>query len=122
MAFKNFIKNKGKDFSYFNKVTVTWSQFGAPDGYVNVGGRFDGYGCDVFIDFTTQGIMLLNEGTAATQVIEVSFNGTTVHAELDPTLPSRGLVFDNRVVSMIWFRIKSGSTSSTISINAWSIQ
>ena len=73
---------------------------------------------DAIITFTTQGIMLLNEGTG---VVEVSFNGTTVHAELNSANASTGLSFDNRVVSCIWLRVQSGSTGPiNVAIYAWS--
>jgi len=116
MAFKNIKKTQGRDFNFFQKLEVNWTQFGAPDGYTTA----DGYGPDVVITFPTQSVMFLNEETSATNVVEYSFNGTTVHGELDPTLPSRGVAFDNRAVSLIWFRLKSGSSGPvTVRIDAW---
>lgn len=104
-------KTQGNDFNFFQKVTVTASTFG--------GGSVSGAQPDIIIKFATQGIYLLNEGTLSTQVIEYSFNGSNLHGELDPTLPSRGLMFDNRQVSMIWFRLKAGSSSTVLSVAAW---
>lgn len=114
MAFKNFKKTLGRDFNYYNSMTVTWSQFGAPDGYTTT----DGYGPDLIITFPTQGIMFTNETTST--VVEYSFNGSTVHGVLDGTAGSTTKVvkFDNRQVSLIWFRIKSGS-SPVITTTAW---
>lgn len=119
MAFSGIKKNQGHDFNYYKKLSVNWSQFGAPDGYTVA----DGYGPDLIITFPTTGLLLLNEGTTSSQVVEYSFNGNTVHGELDPSLPSKGIIFDNRVVSLIWFRIKSGSTGPvTIRVDAWGIR
>lgn len=100
----------GHDFNFYEKNTVTATTFG--------GGSVDGYQPDMFITFSTQGLIFLNEGTG---VVEYSFNGLTVHGELDSTKSSVGLSFDNRVVSKIWFRVKSGSAGPIIvSVQAWS--
>jgi hypothetical protein len=72
------------------------------------------------IPFSTQGVMFLNEGTG---VVQYSFNGSTVHGELDSTKASIGKVFDNRVISEIWFCVKSGSTGPiTVSVEAWQVR
>ena len=115
MAFKNK-KNHGRNFNFYQKVEVDWSQFGAPDGFTVT----DGYGADLVINFPTSSIMFINEETTSTSVVEYSFNGIHVHGELDPTLPSKGLIFDNRSVSLIWFRVKAGSTGPiTVRVDAW---
>lgn len=112
MGFAGFTKNQGRDYNYFQKTAVNWSTFG--------GGASDGYGPDQIITFSTQGVMFLNEGSG---VVEYSFNGNTVHGELDSSKITAGLSFDNRVISMIWFRVKSGSTGPiTISVQAWGIR
>jgi len=99
----------GKDYNFFEKVSVTAATFG--------GASVDGKQPDLIITFPTQSLIFLNEGTG---VVEYSFNGLTVHGELDSTKPSAGLSFDNRVVSSIWFRIKSGSTGPiVVSVQAW---
>lgn len=97
------INTTGKDFNFFQKVTVTSGTFATTS--------------DIVIPFPTQGIMLLNEDT--TDVVEFSYRGNTVHGELDPTLPSRALTFDGIKVCAIWFRLKSG-TSAVISVYGWS--
>ena len=98
--------NRGKDFNYYKKFEVTATTF--EDSPTTL------------IPFSTQGVMFLNEETLSTQVVEFSFNGNTAHGELDPTLPSKGLVFDNRKIAFIWLRLKSGSSGPvTISIQAW---
>jgi len=74
---------------------------------------------DLIITFPTQGLLLLNEDP--NNIVQVSFNGITVDDELNPSLPSKGIAYDNRVVSKIWFRMSSGS-SAIVSIRAWGIR
>ena len=106
----NTVKVNGRDFNFFSKLSVTNTTFSTvTDGY---------RAADMVITFPTQGVLFLNEGTG---VVEYSFNGTTIHGELDSTLSSKGLAFDNRTISMIWWRVKSGSSGPiTISVQAWS--
>jgi hypothetical protein len=100
---------KGRNFNFFEKIAVSATTFG--------GGSADGYQPDTLISFPTQGITFLNEGTG---VVEYSFNGTYVAGELDSTKASAGLTFDNRVVSFIWFRVKTGSSGPiNVSVHAW---
>jgi len=118
MAFPGIKKAHGRDFNYYKKIEVNWVQFGASDGYTVL----DGYGPDLIITFPTQSVLFLNEEDtmASDKVVEYSFNGTTVHGELDSSLPSRGLVFDNRNITLIWFRVKSGSSGPiTVRVDAW---
>jgi hypothetical protein len=105
--------NNGFNRNFFIKYTVTETTFG--------GASVDGYQPSVIINLigTTQTVMLLNED--ATNIVEVSFNGNFVDEELNPTLPSRGLSYDFRPLSKIWFRLKSGSPGPAIvSVRAWS--
>lgn len=105
-------KTQGKDFNFYQKVAVSATTFG--------GTSVSGAQPDIIITFPTESIMFLSEGSGSTGVVEYSFNGNTVHGELDPSLPSKTLSFDNRTVSMIWFRIKSGSSGTvTIRVDAW---
>lgn len=110
--FPNIGKIKyGRDFNFYQKIDVTATDFGS--------NSIDGYQPDMIITFPTQTVMFLNENSSG--VIEYSFNGNTVHGELDPTLPTRGMTFDNRVISLIWFRIKSGSSGPImVRVDAWS--
>jgi hypothetical protein len=114
MAFPGIKKNFGRDHEYYKSLSVSWTQFGAPDGYTLA----DGYGPDQIITFPTYGVMFTNE-TAAT-IVEYSFNGTTVHGVLDGATGSttRVVMFNNRVISLIWFRMKSGA-SATVTTTAW---
>lgn len=93
-------KNNKRDYNFFQKVNVSWTEFGEMQSE-------EGFIPDVWIQRGGNTLMLLNE--SETGVVEYSFNGETVHGELDPTLPTKGMTFDNRPVSYIWFRIKSGS-------------
>lgn len=103
-------------YNHYEKISVNWSQFGAPDGWT----QQDGYGPDVYINFNAKSFLLINEGTAETNTVEYSFNGTTVHGELVPGTVTEGIAFDNRPVDLIWFRLKSGSTGPvTIRVEAW---
>jgi hypothetical protein len=101
--------NYGRNFNFFQKITVTATTFG--------GSSIDGYQPDIIITFPTQTILLLNEdGYGA--IVQVSYNGITVDDELNSNLPSKGIAYDNRVVSKIWFRITSGS-SCVVSVRAY---
>lgn len=93
---------QGFDFNYFKKVTISSNSFGK--------------NCDLFIPFSTQGISFLNEDGAS--IVQVSFNGNAVHDELNPSLLSKSVTYDNRVISKIWFKLTSGS-SAVISVRAW---
>lgn len=102
----------GYDRNFFQKVSVTATTFG--------GTSVSGQQPDVIINLrnNTQAVQLLNLGTG---VVEFSFNGQTVHGELNSTNPSAGLTFDNRPISTIWFRIQAGSSGPiTVSVAAWS--
>jgi hypothetical protein len=105
-------KTQGKDYDLYQEFSVTATTFG--------GSSVSGTQPDYIITFKTQGVMFLNLGSGA---VEVSFNGNTVHAVLDSTNASAGLTFDSRVVTMIWFRVKSGSSGPIkISLAAWAQQ
>ena len=109
----------GRDFNYFEKLSISATTFG--------GSSVDGYQPDVVITFSTYGVILTNLTlpAASSKIIEYSFNGQTVHGELDATSGSQtiSLKFENRVVSKIWFRVQSGSTGPIeVSVQAWSIR
>jgi hypothetical protein len=104
-------KTQGKDFNFFKKIGVSSATFG--------GGSVDGYQPDIVITFSTLGIVFNTEGSS-TNTVEYSFNGSTVHGELVPGTNRATLIFQNRVESLIWFRVKSGSSGPiTISVEAW---
>lgn len=107
MAFSGIKKPVGRDFNFFQKITVTWGTFG--------GSSSDG-SPDMIITFPTKGVIFLNEDTSS--IVEVSFNSTTVHDELNPANASKDIAYDNRTISVIYFRLKTGS-SAIISVRAW---
>jgi len=107
-------KTQGHDFNFFQKVTCTWSNFGGGPGFNN---KSDGASPDIAITFSTQGFILTNEDTSA--IIEVSYNGTTVHDEINPAI-MKSITYDNRRNSLMWFRLKTGG-SAVISVRAWAI-
>lgn len=116
MAYPGFKKIRPSKVDFFQKVEVNWAQFGALDGYTVT----DGYGPDLIIPFTTVGLSFINEGSTTSNSVEYSFDGTTVHGDLVPTKPSASLEFKNRTVSLIWFRLKTGSTGPvTVRVEAW---
>lgn len=94
----------GHDFNFYQKVSVTAS------------GSFNS-NYDAIITFSTQQV---NFSLESTGVIEYSFNGNTVHGQMDSTKNSANLQFPNRVVSKIWFRLVSGT--GTVRVEAWGIR
>ena len=100
---------RGADNNFFKKISVVATAFGSDS--------LDGYQPDCVITFVNTGLTMLNEGSG---VVEYSFNGITVHGELDSAKSSSGMSFDNRTVSAIWLRIKSGSSGPiVVRVDAW---
>ncbi len=105
---------QGLDYNYFKLVSVSNTTFGSPT---------DGYTPDVNIWFPTQMLSLINYGLNSSESIEYSFSGFSTHGELVPGTPSTALVFDNRPVSKIWFKIKQGSNGPVdIRVEAFGIR
>lgn len=107
----------GRDYNFFQKATISATSFQTD--------------CDMVITFPTSSVIMTNLslGTVGTSVIEYSLNGNTLHGEIYPSnlsvtgLVNTGLVFDNRVISKIWFRVQSGSSGTlVISVQAWGIR
>jgi len=127
MAHPYLRKRRNPDkYNFFKRLSVSWNQFGALDGYTNGPAtgymNADGYGPDIVIPFVSQSLLLITEGAGTSNVVEYSFDGVTVHGDLTPTKKTEMLLFDNRQINFIWFRIKSGSTGPVdIRIEAWSI-
>lgn len=98
-----FKKTQGRDFNFFERQSVTSTTFQDNP--------------DMIITFPTTGVIFMNEGTG---VIEVSFNGNTVHTELNSGDSSKVMTFNNRTVSLIWLRVKSGSSGPiSVRVEAW---
>ena len=105
-------KNVGRDFNFYQIVSVNTSTFG--------GGSTDGYQPDIVITFPTRNVTFISYGSTTNNTVEYSFNGNTVHGDLKPTTPSASLEFDNRTVTTVWFRLKAGSSGPVdIRIEAW---
>ena len=94
--------NYGKDFNFFNKLSISIS-----DGYFP-------NECQIVIPFSTYSVtfQLENEGP-----LEYSFNGITLHGDMTSGKSSANLIFENRVISKIWFR-----GTGTVRIEAWGIR
>jgi hypothetical protein len=97
----------GRIYTYFKKINVSnteWTQI-----YTDI------------ITFTTAGVMMLNE--SSTGIVQVSLNGkdSGILCELNSSLPSRGMSFDNIVISQFWLRIAPTSPlpNCVISVSAW---
>ena len=69
----------------------------------------------VAFGFISAGFSLLNRGT---RIIEYSFDGVTVHGDLNPADSSNYLVFENRTESRIWFRVQTG-IATDVRVEAW---
>lgn len=95
----------GQTFSYFKKITVSRTTYGDPN---------DGYRCDIQIPFVCQGFSLSNQTGS---VVSVSFDGFTDHDELDTTLVTKFVQYDNRVVSKMWFKVPSAT--ATVVVRIW---
>jgi hypothetical protein len=96
-----------RDYNFFKKLEISATDFQDDQ--------------DAFITFANYGLILTNEDPG-TEVVEYSFNGETVHGELIPgnNSPTRQMVFLNRQISRIWFRVKDGSMGPIIvRIDAW---
>lgn len=102
----------GRPYNYFNKLGVSWTSFG--------GNSIDGYQPDMLVPFKTQGLKFYNVGSG---VIEYSFDGITVHGELNSANATASIAFDFRIVSCIWFRVQTGSSGTiTVEVHAWAQQ
>ena len=69
--------------------------------------------------FTSVGIALMVESDEPEDVIEYSFNGTTIHGDMVPLMPSEAIIFDNRAQSKIWLRRKTAGSTVLVRVEAW---
>lgn len=92
----------GKSFNQFNLVTVTATAFADES--------------DVKINFRGQkGLYLVNYGSAK---VEYSFDGTNVHGDLRNGTTTASIMFENRSISEIWFRLAAPG-SVEVRVEAW---
>ena len=68
----------------------------------------------VSFGFISQGFSFLNRGS---KTIQYSFDGSTLHGDLNPSDNSVFLSFNNRYECKIWFRGDDGY--GTVRIEAW---
>lgn len=100
---------KGLSSCYFKKVVVSGATFGS--------GAVDTISPDIVVNVNGINNFSLSNETSGS-VVEVSFGGYYVEDELDGSLTTKFLLYQNRTVSTVWFKLKSGSPA-TISIRAW---
>ena len=93
-----------KDKNFFKKMTVSSTNFAQHK---------------VNWSFNSTGLALMVESDKKADRVEYSFDGETVHGDLDPVLPSQAIIFDDRHENTIWFRRASGTTSVVVRIEAW---
>ena len=72
-------------------------------------------------DFKSAGVLLLNESSTTSDIIQYSFDGSTLHGELRPNTPAAGLAFDNRTESSLYFRLATAGSGVVVRIEAWGI-
>ena len=98
------LRNKNNNF--FNKINVN-------------SGTFSDY--KLSWNFNSIGLALMIESTNSDDIVQYSFDGITVHGDMRATYPSESLMFDNRFVDSIWFRLApEGRGVSVITrIEAW---
>jgi len=100
----------GRDFYFYKDFSVTQTSFGQ--------GTSDGYQSNNVITFPTQHVTFT---ISSASVVEISFNGQTVHAKLDGTAsgPTKILSCPGLTVSKFWFRVVSGTNPALVGVQAW---
>jgi hypothetical protein len=93
----------GRDYNYFNKLSVNLPI----DGYFSDD-------CQILIPFTTSTVTFQLESGGP---LEYSMNGLTVHGNMTDGYASENLTFINRVMCKVWFR-----GVGTVRIEAWGIR
>ena len=92
----------GKDYNFFQKITVT------------AGASFN-TDADIIIWFPTYTVTFQLESGGP---VQYSFNGATTHGDMTAgttgLINSNSLVFQNRVISKIWFK-----GSGVVRVEAW---
>ena len=87
-------------YNYFSVITVDGYEFPIKP--------------QVVFPFNSQGFTLLNRGS---HIIFYSFDGTTIHGDLNPADASRNLSFDTRNECKIWFAGLDGY--GTCRVESW---
>lgn len=92
----------GYDFNFFTKLTVSNANFNSD--------------CDVTINMKAPTYAVSFQLESGTRV-EYSLNGLTTHGDMILNESSENLLFENRVISKIWFR-----GDGYVRIEAWAIR
>jgi hypothetical protein len=95
----------GKDFQHFQRVNVSGANF---PQFADVQFKFRR---------SNMSFSLVWEGEG---VVEYSFNGNTVHGDMQDGTPTEAMFFDNRNVNGIWFRLASGSAGD-VRVEGWAL-
>lgn len=90
-------------FNFFNRIVINTTNF-------TLGGSWS---------FNSAGLILLVESTSSLDIIEYSFDGTTVHGDLTPGTPSQGISFDNRHECTVFLRRSFEGGDVTVRIESW---
>ena len=94
-----------KDSNFFGKYAITSTAFSTAS--------------NASWNFMSVGIALMVESDDSSNVVQYSFDGSTVHGDMTPLMPSEAIIFDNRVNSKIWFRRATAGTAVTVRVEAW---
>jgi hypothetical protein len=100
----------GRDYNFFQSVTPG-----------STGAATFATDCDVVINMNAPTYTVTFWAPSGTSV-QYSFNGYTVHGTLDgsSTAAPNFLVFENRVISKIWFTYIGGS--GAVRVEAWAVR
>jgi hypothetical protein len=96
------------DFNFFNKISISDTEFS--NDY------------DAIIPFrkSNMSFSFCLENAASGNIIEYSFDGETVHGDMEYDTPTQAMFFDDRIFTKVWFRAKtSGDIGVIIRIEAW---
>ena len=93
-------------FNFFNRINVN---------SVNFSDHVASFG------FISSGISFINSSALSSDIVEYSFDGSTLHGDLVPSDTSSALAFDNRFESRVWFRLKTDGPQVNIRVEAWAI-
>lgn len=93
---------KGRDFNHFERFTVSSDSFTSG-------------GPDVFIKSQFEILSLINEGP---DNVEFSYNGNTVHGDLEYGGFTASLNLYDQSANKLWFRLKDGGTSAVIRVQS----
>lgn len=92
----------GYDFNFFTKHTVANANFNTD--------------CDITINMKAPTYAVSFHLESGSRV-EYSFNGLTTHGDMTDGYASENLLFNNRVISKIWFR-----GDGYVRVEAWAIR